>query len=663
MKKFSRVLLVLIILALIVLVYKYSIEKPNEVMEAGVVINEIAWMGTTENYNDEWIELHNSSDRDINLSGWSLEAIDGTPSIELSGVIPAKGYFLLERSQDDTIPEVLADLIYSGSISNTGEVLELKDENGNIVDKVDKWYAGDNDSKATMERRGSGRKGNKRTSWITATTKYDLGYGTPLNSSFTPSYDSTEKDGNENNSAESGENLNNVSNEPGAINVYFNKSALTQYAIQGNEANYNVNLENRLLERINNAKISIDMATYEINLPRIIDALIQKAAEGVEVRVLADAKEYDESNYDERYGLMRIYLEMLIRGKDGRIGTEDDIHVFSDSPIFAVEDSEIRNKYGLKAGPEDIPYVTINIENSEQSGYIIAYGEIQTDGGYFSPNNQMHNKFVIIDDTWVWTGSWNFTITGLYGSEENMAKGVLGGNQQHAVEINSQDLAGIYEVEFNEMWGNSDLIPNPKLSNQHSRKKDNTSHMVNVGGRKVGVYFSPGDNALEKMVGLIKNEANYNTYFEIFAWSDQALLNELKFKWENSYSDLNGELTGFDVKGVFDSGYWDQWWSASVDITGRTASRESNGNANIRWANPAPVFPDKEERKLHAKTMLIDADTDSNPTVIVGSTNWSNNGNKVNDENLLIIFDKEVVNQFLQEFYARYQTAGGRIPH
>lgn len=48
----------------------------------------------------------------------------------------------------------------------------------------------------------------------------------------------------------------------------------------GNEANYNVNLEDRLLKRLNEATTSIDLATYEINLPRIIDALMNKAAQG-----------------------------------------------------------------------------------------------------------------------------------------------------------------------------------------------------------------------------------------------------------------------------------------------------------------------------------------------------------------------------------------------
>jgi phosphatidylserine/phosphatidylglycerophosphate/cardiolipin synthase-like enzyme len=154
---------------------------------------------------------------------------------------------------------------------------------------------------------------------------------------------------------------------------------------------------------------------------------------------------------------------------------------------------------------------------------------------------------------------------------------------------------------------------------------------------------------------------HFNTYFSIFAWSDQAIADELKNKWEGSYNDLEGTLTGFDVKGVFDSDFWNQWWSASIDMTGRTASQTSVNNPNTRWKNPAPVYKDAEVRKLHSKTMIIDADTNSDPTVIVGSTNWSNNGNNVNDENMLIIHDAAIANQFVQEFNARYTQAGGNI--
>jgi len=102
-----------------------------------VVINEIAWMGSAASTDDEWIELYNNTDSAIDLSGWTLASEDGAPTINLSGTIPAHGYFLLERTDDNTVSDIAADLIYSGALGNTGEKLQLKDDSGQLVDEVD----------------------------------------------------------------------------------------------------------------------------------------------------------------------------------------------------------------------------------------------------------------------------------------------------------------------------------------------------------------------------------------------------------------------------------------------------------------------------------------------------------------------------------------------
>ena len=379
------------------------------------------------------------------------------------------------------------------------------------------------------------------------------------------------------------------------------------------------------------------------------------------VRILADAKDATDPHYTERYETMRLYLEKLVRGQDGVVGTADDAHILSDSPMFVVEDAAKRSNIGLPASYTDFPQRSVTVGNTAMTGYLFVEGEYKDVDSYYSPGNQMHNKFAVVDGSWVFTGSWNFTVTGLYGSEENMNQGILDGNQQHSVEVHSPELASIYKTEFDEMWGSSGTIPDNKVSNFSTRKIDNTPHSLTIGGKTVQVYFSSGDDALGHMTDLVKNEADVSTYFTIFAWSDQALVDELKNKWEGSYVDNQGALTGFDVKGVFDPSFWNQWWSASIEMTGRTASQTSTNNPNTRWANPAPVYMANESRKMHAKTMIIDADTNSDPTVVVGSTNWSENGNNVNDENMLIIHDSAVANQFLQEFNARYVNAGGVV--
>lgn len=128
---------------------------PFAYAHAEVFINEIAWMGTNSSANAEWIELYNSSPSSVVLDGWSLIATDGSPSISLSGTVSGSGYFVLERTSDETLPLITAGQIYSGSLSNTGEHLQLKDNLGTIIDDVDSssgWQGGDNTSKQTMQR-------------------------------------------------------------------------------------------------------------------------------------------------------------------------------------------------------------------------------------------------------------------------------------------------------------------------------------------------------------------------------------------------------------------------------------------------------------------------------------------------------------------------------
>lgn len=131
---------------------------------AAVVINEIAWMGTATSVNDEWIELYNSDTTTVSIDEWTLIAADGSPAINLTGSIGANGYYLAERTDDDSVPGITAGVIYSGSLSNTGETLFLKNNTGQVIDTVSMssgWLSGNSTTKETMQKSGS--------SWITNT--------------------------------------------------------------------------------------------------------------------------------------------------------------------------------------------------------------------------------------------------------------------------------------------------------------------------------------------------------------------------------------------------------------------------------------------------------------------------------------------------------------
>ncbi len=139
-----------------------------------IVINEIAWMGTETSHYDEWIELYNPSQNKVNLKGWLIQTKDGTPEIKLEGKIPAGGFFVLERTNEETLPKIKADQIYKGGLENKGEKLTLYNPKGEVVDEVNcssGWFSGDKENKKTMERKDVSLPGNNSKNWQTSREK------------------------------------------------------------------------------------------------------------------------------------------------------------------------------------------------------------------------------------------------------------------------------------------------------------------------------------------------------------------------------------------------------------------------------------------------------------------------------------------------------------
>lgn len=178
---------------------------PSPTSQPGqVVINEIAWMGTKADPTDEWIELYNPNSFAVDITGWTIKSFKikngvlaaDTPDITFpEKTIGAFGYFLLERTSNNTVSDIAADLIYSGTLNNPpdSEVLELRDNTGQLRDKVGHltesgqvitWYAGHNTSKSTMERINPVNPGNESSNWQTnnGVTKNGLdAEGNPIN--------------------------------------------------------------------------------------------------------------------------------------------------------------------------------------------------------------------------------------------------------------------------------------------------------------------------------------------------------------------------------------------------------------------------------------------------------------------------------------------------
>jgi phosphatidylserine/phosphatidylglycerophosphate/cardiolipin synthase-like enzyme len=64
------------------------------------------------------------------------------------------------------------------------------------------------------------------------------------------------------------------------------------------------------------------------------------------------------------------------------------------------------------------------------------------------------------------------------------------------------------------------------------------------------------------------------------------------------------------------------------------------------------VFLDGNEGQMHHKTMIIDE-----RIVITGSYNFSRSAETRNDENLIVIYNEDIANFYMQEFQRVYQLA------
>ena len=144
-------------------------QQAIEIASRPVVINEIAWMGTSGNSADEWIELYNPTSKSVafnSADNWVLRSTsDESPFIRLAGAIPAGGYYLIERKNtgetneltEGPIRDITADLwtSFGAGLNNSGENLVLSRASSTVDEALQcgpNWCAGSGISDRTMER-------------------------------------------------------------------------------------------------------------------------------------------------------------------------------------------------------------------------------------------------------------------------------------------------------------------------------------------------------------------------------------------------------------------------------------------------------------------------------------------------------------------------------
>ncbi len=198
----------------------------------------------------------------------------------------------------------------------------------------------------------------------------------------------------------------------------------------------------------------------------------------------------------------------------------------------------------------------------------------------------MHNKFVVIDQNEVWSGSMNFTTSGAYKDNNNL------------VRIRSSQAAEDYTTEFNEMFTEDLFGPDARAATPHPT--------ITVNGTRVEFYFSPDDGVEKKLLSLLQS-AQESIYFMAYSFTSNELADAI----------LQRAKEGVSVAGVMDDDQinsnlgtdFDRFAQAGVDV-------KRDGNAG----------------QMHHKVIIID-----HSIVITGSYNFSSSAEERNDENVVII--------------------------
>lgn len=130
-------------------IFLYSFADTGHIVISQVQTDSIAGIGGTE---DDWVELYNPTSNAVDLSTWSIQKTSSTGGSlyrkQLSGSIPAHGYFLIVRNNANTQSSLktMADVLAAGSsftlsddntvylISNNNDVAGKDDPD--IVDMV-----------------------------------------------------------------------------------------------------------------------------------------------------------------------------------------------------------------------------------------------------------------------------------------------------------------------------------------------------------------------------------------------------------------------------------------------------------------------------------------------------------------------------------------------
>lgn len=291
--------------------------------------------------------------------------------------------------------------------------------------------------------------------------------------------------------------------------------------------------DQHLASAIDQARLSVDIAVYDLDLWSIRDALINAQRRGVVVRMVTDSDNLDEPEI------------------------------------------------------QDLVDAGISVRGDRRESL-------------------MHNKFIVIDQRDVWTGSMNMTINSAYKNNDNL------------IHLRSDELADNYTNEFNEMFGQDQFGAGSPANTPKPELEINGSHLE--------VYFSPDDGVSAEIIRIIES-AEQRIDFMAYSFTSDEIADAI----------IRQAKAGVLVSGVMEK-----------------EQVESNQGGEFRRfiQQGLDIRLDGNPANMHHKVIVIDESI-----VITGSFNFSYNAEKRNDENIVVIYNPRIAGLYLDELERVYSIA------
>jgi phosphatidylserine/phosphatidylglycerophosphate/cardiolipin synthase-like enzyme len=433
------------------------------------------------------------------------------------------------------------------------------------------------------------------------------------------------------------------------IQIYFNQNPAANYReVDRGIDRPGDNLEQLLLEAIDSARQRIDVAVYELRLPRIAQALVAKHQAGVQVRIVTD----NDNN--------RTIRELAPQTSSAKSDAKSDREAPELTPSSDKFDYAKRHYEGLAAlvdlnGDGQLSDAEVAqgdaiailrqgglslVDDTEQTRQAKSSGKIRRAAG----SSLMHHKFMVIDGHKVITGSANFTPSDIHGDRNEPESR---GNANHLLAIESRALAEAFETEFSQLWGEG---PGQKSSHFGQRKPPRSAQVIPIGASKLTLGFGPrakGDRAKyghgNQLIADHLKRARRSIDLALFVFSEPSLTRTLAQQQGN----------GVEIRALIDPDFAFRPYSQALPMLGVASACGA-------WPEPltsvgVPQLPPGD--RLHHKLALLD-----DRILVTGSHNWSFAADRRNDETILVIDNPTIAAHARREFNRLYHNAALGIP-